>query len=111
MPYTLDDMAAAQAELDDAQRRFDDYEGNNPNKHRAALRPARLRLDLIVSDLRQRGIIPTPEPTAKQRLDQALNKAFPNAQSREEVEYEGKRYRRRFVKAEYGWTRWWEEIQ
>jgi hypothetical protein len=56
MPYTLDDMAAAQAELDDAQRRFDDYGGNNPNKHRAALSPARLRLDLIVSDLRQRGI-------------------------------------------------------
>jgi hypothetical protein len=38
-------------------------------------------------DLRQRGIVPTPE-TAKQRRDQALNKAFPNAQSREEVEYE-----------------------
>jgi hypothetical protein len=42
-------MAAARAELDDAQRRFDDYDGNNPNKHRAALRSARLRLDVIVS--------------------------------------------------------------
>jgi hypothetical protein len=80
---------------------------NNPNRGRADLQRARSTLDVIVSDLRQRGII----PTAKQRLDQALNKAFPNAQSPEEVEYEGKRYRRRFVRAEYGWTRGWEDVQ
>ena len=111
MPYTRDDMAAAQLAVEAAERRTENTRHNNPNRGRADLQRARSTLDMIVSDLRQRGIIPTPEPTAKQRLDQALNKAFPNAQSREEVEYEGKRYRRRFVKAEYGWTPWWEEVQ
>lgn len=111
MAYTLADMEAAQTAVEAAESRTESTRHNNPNSGRAALRHARLELSLIVSDLRQRGIIPTPEPTAKQQLDQALNKAFPNAQSREEVEHEGKRYRRRFVKAEYGWTRWWEGIQ
>jgi hypothetical protein len=104
-------MVAAQTAVESAEARTENTRHNNPNRGRASLRHARLELSLIVMDLRQRGIIPTPEPTAKQRLDQALNKAFPNAQSREEVEYERKRYRRRFVKAEYGWTRWWEEVQ
>lgn len=66
-PFTVDDMAAAKASLETAQQRFDDYDGNNPNKHRADLHRARLSLDMIVSDLRQRGIIPTPEPSTKPR--------------------------------------------
>jgi hypothetical protein len=119
MVYTLDDMATAQAELDDAQRRFDDYEGNNPNKHRAAVRQAQLKLDVIVSDLQRRGVIPKPEMTEKRRLEQTLDQNFPNARSGKEVEHEGKRYRRRFAPARMSnsgknvmeWTRWWEEVQ
>jgi hypothetical protein len=111
MTYTLDDMAAAQAAVEAAEQRTENTRHNNPNRGRADLRHARLELSPIVMDLRQRGIIPTPEPTAKQRRDHALNKAFPNAQSREEVDYEGERYRQRFIKGEYGWTRWWEEVQ
>jgi hypothetical protein len=79
MAYILDDMVAAQTELDQAQRRADDYDGNNPNKHRASLDLARLELQLIISDLQQRNIIPKPEPTEKQRLSQALDNKFPNA--------------------------------
>jgi hypothetical protein len=96
--YTLEHMAAAQAELDTAQRRFDNYDGNNPNKHRADLRRARLKLDLIVSDLQRQGVIPKPETTDKQRLEQQLDRLFPNARSRDEVEH-SKRYRRRFAPA------------
>ena len=112
-PYTVADMTAAQAYLDTAQRRFDDYDGNNPNKHRADLQRARRTLDAITSDLRRRDIIPTPpppEPTPKQKLNQTLDQTFPNANSRDEVEHDGKRYRRRFAKAQYGWDRWWEEV-
>jgi hypothetical protein len=76
---------------------------NNPNRGRAGLQHARLTLSVIVSDLQARGILPKPEPTAKQLLEKALDTALPNAQSREEVEHEGKRYRRRFAKAKYGW--------
>jgi hypothetical protein len=118
MPYTVDDMVAAQAELDHARRRFDDYDGNNPNKHRASLDVARLKLQIIISDLQLRGVIPKPEPTEQQRLKQALDDKFPDARSRDEVEYEGKRYRLRFAPARMSrssktvmkWTRWWEEV-
>ena len=69
MPYTLDDMAAAQLAVEAAERRTENNRQNNPNRGRADLQRARSTLDMIVSDLRQRGIIPTPEPTAKQRLE------------------------------------------
>ena len=119
MTYTVDDMVAAQAELDQAQQRVDDYDGNNPNKHRASLDRARLKLQLVVSDLQRRGIIPKPEPTAKQRLSQILDEKFPNARSRDEVEHEGKCYRLRFAPARMSrsrktvteWSRWWEEVE
>jgi hypothetical protein len=119
MTYTIDDMVAAQAEFDRAQQRVDDYDGNNPNKHRASLDLARLNLHLIVSDLQQHGVIPKPEPTEKQRLSRALDDKFPNARSRDEVEHEGKRYCLRFAPARRSrsrktvveWSRWWEEVE
>ena len=60
MPYTLDDMAAAQLAVEAAERRTENNRQNNPNRGRADLQRARSTLDMIVSDLRQRGIIPTP---------------------------------------------------
>jgi hypothetical protein len=119
MAYTISDMVSAQAELDSAQRRADDYDGNNPDKHRASLDLARLKLQLIVSDLQRRGIVPKPEPTEERRLSQTLDEKFPNARSRDEVEHEGKRYRLRFAPARMSrsrktvvqWSRWWEEVE
>jgi hypothetical protein len=110
-PYTLEDMVAAQANVEWAEDHVANGRHNNPNRGRAGLKDARVRLSLITSDLQARGVIPKPEPTAKQLLERALDTAFPNAQSREEVEHDGKRYRRRFAKAKYGWDRWWEEVK
>jgi parvulin-like peptidyl-prolyl isomerase len=110
-PYTLADLASAQAAATAAEDHVANTRHNNPNRGRAGLQHARLTLSVIVSDLQARGILPKPEPTAKQLLEKALDTALPNVQSREEVEHEGKRYRRRFAKAKYGWDRWWEEVE
>jgi len=109
--YTLADLASAQDALEAALSRTENTRHNNPNRGRAALSHARLVLSDITADLQQRGVIPKPEPSAKQLRDQALDQAFPNGNSREEVEHDGKRYRRRFAKAQYGWDRWWEEVE
>lgn len=118
MTYTLDDLAKADARYAEAKRRVDDYDGNNPNRGRAELRQAGAYLTMVTLHLQATGLLPKPELTEKQKLEQALNEAFPNAASKEIVEYQGKRYQRRFAPAQMSrsrksvmqWSKWWEEV-
>jgi hypothetical protein len=117
-PYTLADLAEAEARYADAKARVDNYDGNNPNRGRSDLRHASDHLTLVTLYLRAQGDLPKPEPTPKQRLEQALDAAFPQARSKDIVEYEGKRYQLRFAPARQSrsrktvveWSRWWQEV-
>jgi len=59
----------------------------------------RLEVGLLESHLRADGTLPTVPPgplTEKQLLENELNEAFPNAQSKEIVMHKGQKYQRRF---------------
>jgi len=59
----------------------------------------RLEVGLLESHLRADGTLPTVPPrplTEKQLLENELNEAFPNAQSKEIVTRKGQKYQRRF---------------
>jgi hypothetical protein len=113
--HTLDDYATAKAELESAQRRWENYDGNNPDKHSTSVTYARVKLGEIEDDLKNRGLLPRSE---KEQLESRLDSAFPGAQSREIVDFENKRYQRRFTprgkslsgKTVYGYARSWEEL-
>lgn len=113
--HTLESHAVAKAALEAAERRWENYDGNNPNKHRAAVQSCRAELGAIEAELKARGILPRTE---KEERDARITAAFPSADSREVVEFEGKRYRKRFTpratslsgKTAYGYDAYWEEV-
>ncbi|EKC5521520.1 TPA: hypothetical protein ACPVW6_004210 [Vibrio parahaemolyticus] len=91
--YTLEDLRAAQEELDLWQGRWDRYDGNNPNKYQADIRNAQSRVRSITESLKASGVL---ERSEQENLEVRLDRQFPNAQSKEIVEFEGKKYQRRF---------------
>ncbi|HHF3171018.1 TPA: hypothetical protein ACPJ1O_004398 [Vibrio diabolicus] len=85
--YTLEDLRAAQEELDLWQGRWDRYGGNNPNKYQADIRNAQRRVRSITESLKASGVL---ERSEQENLEVRLDREFPNAQSKEIVEFEGK---------------------
>lgn len=113
--YTLEDYEQAKKELKGWMERWNDYTGNNPDKYQADIRAARNRLAEIEADLKRRGVL---ELSEREKLEKRLDEAFPNAQSKEIVKFEGKQYRRRFLAADktrsgavVRWDKYWEEIK
>ncbi|OAD82127.1 hypothetical protein ATN89_21805 [Comamonas thiooxydans] len=113
--YTLEDHIAAKASLDSLNAKWDNYSGNNPNKFRADIEAAKARLYSIETALKANGLLAR---TPKEERNASLDAAFPNAQSREVVEWNGKRYMRRFTpvskslsgKTVNAWNKHWEEL-
>ncbi|MER9232909.1 hypothetical protein NKI56_12515 [Mesorhizobium sp. M0622] len=114
--YTLADLEQAEAELAAWNRRFDDYSGNNPDKYQADIKSARARVREIEFALKADGAIPKSE---HETLETMLDRIFPNARSKEIVEYEGQKYQRRFTplersrsrKSVTSWDKSWVKIQ
>jgi len=114
--YTLADLEAAKDDLAARNRRFDDYTGNNPDKYQAAIRSARTRVREIETALKTAGAIPKSE---HEQIESELDRMFPNARSKEIVEYGGKKYRRSFIPLERSrsrksvtvWDKSWVIIQ
>lgn len=114
--YTLADLEQAEAELAAWNRRFDDYSGNNPDKYQADIKSARARVREIEFALKADGAIPKSE---HETLETMLDRIFPNARSKEIVEYEGRKYQRRFTplersrsrKSVTSWDKSWVKIQ
>lgn len=112
---TLEDHAAAKARLAAAEDRWANYDGNNPGKHRSDLRGARKALAAVEAELKRRGLLPLTET---ERLHAALDRAFPNAKSKEVVVFEGASYMRRFFPATQSnsgksvrtWEATWERL-
>jgi hypothetical protein len=113
--HTLDDLSTAKATLEALERRSDNYDGNNPDKYRASIADARVAVHTIESELKNRGLLPR---SAKEELEHRLNLAFPNAGSKQVVDFKGKRYMCRFSplakslsgKSVKGWVRSWDEL-
>ncbi|WP_326543994.1 hypothetical protein [Pseudorhodoferax sp.] len=113
--YTLDDHTAAKANLDSLNTKWDNYSGNNPNKFRADIEAAKAKLHSIETELKANGLLAR---TATEERNASLDAAFPNAQSREIVEWEGRKYMRRFTpvskslsgKTVNAWDIHWEEV-
>lgn len=95
--YTKEDLERARAELKDWQDRFNRYSGNNPEKYQSDIRTARRKVREIEEALKASGELPLSE---QEKFAAMLDKAFPNARSREVVEYEGRKYQRRFYPLE-----------
>lgn len=113
--YTLDDHAAAMATLAELQRKWDNYSGSNPEKFRADIESANAKLHLIETELKALGVL---ERTPTEVRDVELNNAFPNARSKQVVEWNGKKYIRRFQpvgkslsgKSVKAWHKFWEAL-
>lgn len=116
MPYTLEDLEKAKAELDAADNAWANSSSNNPNKGEARRKAAREMVRYIESELKRTGQI---ELTPKEKLEAELDRLFPDAKSKEVVEYEGKRYMRRFTPLEKSrsratvtvWGKSWEPLK
>lgn len=91
--YTLKDLEEAKAALDACQKRCENYDGNNPDKYRAHVGPARSLVRSINESLKAQGLIPRTE---QEILEVRLNSAFPKAGSKQIFEFEGKKYQKQF---------------
>ncbi|WP_442775895.1 hypothetical protein [Sphaerotilus montanus] len=113
--YILEEYIAAKATLDSLNAKWDNYSGNNPDKFRADIEAARAKLHSIETELKANGSLAR---TATEERDALLDAVFPNAQSREVVEWHGKKYMRRFTpiskslsgKTVNAWHKYWEEV-
>lgn len=95
--YTIDDLNKAQEELNDLNRRWENYSGNNPDKYQSDIKIARSNVRSIMNYLKSTGVL---EMTPHETLNTELNRAFPNARSKEIVEYNGQKYQRQFFPLE-----------
>lgn len=113
--YTLDDYAAAKAELEGWNARFANDGSNNPDKYRADINAAKAKVSVIEAALKASGVIAR---TPDEERDAELDKAFPNARNKEVVEWNGAKYRRRFLpettslsgKTVKSWIKFWEKL-
>ena len=112
---TLEEHKAAKATLQAVQERWENYTGINPDKYRSELREARECLATIEAELKHHGLLPQ---TDAEHLHAALDRAFPDARTKEIVTFEGVRYQRRFYpatrsnsgKTVRSWERTWERL-
>lgn len=115
MTYTLEDLDKARAELKAWSDKWERYSGNNPNKYQSDIHSASIKVDMIEGSLKASGVIAKSE---KELFEERINAAFPNARSKDIVEFEGQKYQLRFWpkrnsrsgKTVKEWDRWWEKV-
>lgn len=100
--YSLESLAAAEAEL----KRWDDAyandSSNNPNKHEAQRRDARRMVRVISAELKRLGLI---EKSEKESLTEELDLLYPGAKSKTTVVHNGVRYQIRYFPVEKSCSR------
>lgn len=113
--YSLEELASARLALTAAQEKFDRYSGNNPDKYRSEIESAKLRVHSIEETLKESGALPR---SATEERYAELDKAFPKARSKQVVEWQGKKFIRRFTPASKSlsgktvraWDKYWEAV-
>lgn len=108
--YTLEGLEKEKKELESRSDFFDRYDGNSPNKGRAALRQAMRGVDSITRILKAEGKLPYTE---QELLNQKIDKAHPGIYGKgKKVEFEGKTYERHPYKTwDDKWQADWKEIE
>ena len=89
----LRQLAEAKANLDSELDRFDRYGGNNPNKYQSDIRSARSAYDSLERQCKIEKLMPYTE---QELLELRLDAVFPNAKSKQIVEFDGAKYKRTF---------------
>jgi len=95
--------------------RWDIYTGSNPNKRKSTRDAADRQLRELDREMKERRLLPISE---WESLCRELDAKFPDARSRQIVEYKGQRYRRRFYpshrsrsgKTVHSWDATWEKL-
>lgn len=113
--YTLEDFEKAQAELRSWVDRFDRYSGNNPNKYQSDIKAARRHVRAIEESLKAAGLVQLSDTDL---IEKELDVTFPNAASKQVVEFKGRRFQRQFWPIEKSrsgksvreWGKGWTEI-
>lgn len=113
--YSLEDYESAKNDLKRWTEAWGNYSGNNPNKYKSDIKSAERRVRVIETHLKEQGLL---EMSEQERLEAQLDKSFPKAKSKEIVEFEGKKYRRRFFPLEKSrsrktvaeWGKSWELV-
>src|SRR5271169_659315 len=100
--FTLEDLERAEQVWREWEKRFGDSNSNNPNKFRGQINAAASRVRMIEAELKRTGLLPL---TAQEVLENALDKRFPRARSREIVEFDGKIYQRIFIPLQFSRSR------
>ena len=95
--YTIADLEKAKAERSAVEARWDNYSGNNPNKFHSERNAAQAKVEIIETQLKASGDIPLSE---HEIIERDLDTHFPDARSKDIVEYQGTRYQRCFSPAE-----------
>jgi len=114
--FTLEDLERAREEQRVWEKRFGDDNSNNPNKYRGAINAARSQVRRIEAELKRSGVLPRTE---HEILEAELDTRYPNARSREIVEYDGKKYQRIFTPLQFSrsrktvmeWQRNWKLVE
>lgn len=89
----LQQLESARKDLADANRRWENYDGNNPNKHRTAVSDAQASVHQLELVCKERGLLPLSEA---EKLWKRLDAAYPDSPSRLIVEFEGAHYQRKY---------------
>ncbi len=113
--YGLNDLEKAIEEKNLWDDRFANDSSNNPNKYEAQRRDAGIKVRLITKNLKENGIL---EKTESEKLNEELDKIYPNAKSKTIVTYNDKKYQIRYFpvvksrsrKTVKEWGHSWEEI-
>lgn len=107
----LHNVAAARAEREAAEQAWERYDGNNPNP--PALKRLRAAAEALKCAIEVAKAAGAMERTEAELLAMALDKAHPKARSNEIVEYEGRKFKRKFVPTgdrNRPWDGYWEPI-
>ena len=95
--YSISDLEAAKAERQIWHDRIANYSGNNPNKHDSSRNAAQAKVEVIEHYLKEAGVIPFSD---QELLEREIDILFPDAKSKEIIDFKGSRYQRRFSPAE-----------
>lgn len=112
----LEKLREAREKLALANGRWENYDGNNPNKYQTDIADARAEVHRLESLCKQQGLIELSEEEA---LWARIDAVYPEASSRQIVEFEGACYQRRFSpvstsrsgKTVKGWRASWVRLE
>lgn len=114
--YTLEHLEESKKHLEYWTTKFANDSSNNPNKYSAQIRDARINVRRIESYLKEVGILKKSE---NEIINEALDSKYPYARSKSIHEYNGKKYKIRYIplvksrsrKTVNEWDHSWHEVK